>query len=167
MTKDFHHPKPRRYLARKNSHQPRTRNMPELSLFGSNPPPEVAAATIGHWPKKKRAKDHRPFVPPELAGFFPNDRHYEGQRSYDGRPYAKEALRAQITRRNPLETPPPCFFFKQCHTLSEVEKQGKTLCKPCAAKLPGTTYPLRKPSEHPPYASTAEISYAMGERWDF
>jgi hypothetical protein len=47
--------------------------------------------------------------------------------------------------------PAPCFNFGACRRLSEVEHQGKSLCRPCAAKLPGAPYPLRGPSSRPLY----------------
>lgn len=36
-----------------------------------------------------------------------------------------------------------CFYAKVCRNVATLEKQGKTVCRECADRLPGTEYPLR------------------------
>jgi hypothetical protein len=45
--------------------------------------------------------------------------------------------------------PPPCFNWRKCRRHSELEKQGKSLCRPCAAPLAGVEYPLRLGMQRP------------------
>ena len=71
---------------------------------------------------------------------------------------------AGIFARKSAHGPPPCFFFGKCKSRAECEKQGKTLCEACAAKLPGQRYPLRAPSRAPIYGHKDEIFRAMDYR---
>ncbi len=48
----------------------------------------------------------------------------------------------------------PCFYWDSCRRAAEIEKNGKSVCRPCAARLKGVPYPLRGPS--------SLVSY---ERW--
>ena len=57
--------------------------------------------------------------------------------------YAQNA----ITRKRPLDSPPPCFYFGDCKSRAELEKVGKAVCSRCAVRLQGQSYPLRKPGE--------------------
>jgi hypothetical protein len=52
---------------------------------------------------------------------------------------------------------PPCFFHRDCGATAEVEKQGKSVCRPCAGGLAGTAYPLREPSREPLYGKPEEL----------
>lgn len=63
---------------------------------------------------------------------------------YRGRGGWKESYRHPGDRR--LEGPPPCFYAKACGGTSAVEKEGKSVCRSCAARLQGEEYRLRAPS---------------------
>lgn len=41
--------------------------------------------------------------------------------------------------------------------MADVEKQGKSVCRSCAAGLRGTEYPLREPSREPLYWHPNEL----------
>ncbi len=51
----------------------------------------------------------------------------------------------------------PCFFHRDCGGRAEVEKQGKGVCRECAAHLKGNEYPLRKPCRGPLYPNVREL----------
>ncbi len=67
---------------------------------------------------------------------------------------AAEGTRADDGRR-------PCFFFRDCGRLAEVEKQGKAVCRGCARTLVGTEYPLRPPVAAPLYDPEEEAELAV------
>jgi hypothetical protein len=48
---------------------------------------------------------------------------------------------------------PPCFFWHSCRHCAEIEKEGKSVCSACAARLIGRTFPLRAPTLEPLYAN--------------
>jgi hypothetical protein len=52
---------------------------------------------------------------------------------------------------------PPCFFHRDCGGTSEVEKQGKSVCGPCARGMNGAEYSLRKPGREPLYSKVEEL----------
>ena len=57
-----------------------------------------------------------------------------------------------------LEGAPACFYFRVCGRPAELEKQGRTVCRPCAGKLPGVEYELR-PAGYPPlYPTDAHLT---------
>lgn len=56
-----------------------------------------------------------------------------------------------------LEGPPACFYFRTCGRVAELEKQGRTVCRPCAAKLSGLEYELRPASYPPLYPSDTQL----------
>lgn len=55
----------------------------------------------------------------------------------------------------------PCFFWRDCGRLAEVEKQGKAVCRGCARTLAGTEYPLRPPAAAPLYDPEEEAELAV------
>jgi hypothetical protein len=57
---------------------------------------------------------------------------------------------------------PPCFYFEVCGRPSSLEKQGKAVCSPCAARLAGREYPLRPPTRRPLYDSSRAAAKALG-----
>jgi hypothetical protein len=52
-----------------------------------------------------------------------------------------------LTKAPETDTPVPCFHWKFCHHLSELEKDGKSVCRAHAALLHGREYPLRTAKE--------------------
>ena len=160
MPKDRFHPDPRR-IKTSIRHGRKPQHRWTENLFpNSNPPIVIDESDSLEQPDQFDAKldvltETRP------PAHFPAQRAYDRKRSYDGRQYAADMARRKITRKKPLVAPPPCFYFGECKRRAEVEKQGKAVCTSCAGKLRGITYPLRAPQEHPPYASAAELAYAM------
>lgn len=70
---------------------------------------------------------------------------------------AHTALPERVARHWPAdEGRRPCFFWRDCGRLAELEKQGKAVCRPCARGLVGVEYPLRRPSPEPLYDVLAE-----------
>lgn len=57
---------------------------------------------------------------------------------------------------------PPCFFHRDCGGTAEMEKQGKALCRNCAATINGVEYPLRAPSREPLYRVPEELAKQLG-----
>jgi hypothetical protein len=58
-----------------------------------------------------------------------------------------------------------CFrLSKGCASVAAVEKQGKTLCRVCAATLKGQEFPLRPPTRTPLYSSASELCRDLGIR---
>jgi hypothetical protein len=57
---------------------------------------------------------------------------------------------------------PPCFFHRHCGQIAEVEKQGKSLCRPCAAAIAADEFPLRPPAREPLYWSAEELVRQLG-----
>jgi len=57
---------------------------------------------------------------------------------------------------------PPCFYFSACRRHAALEKNGKSLCRACAAHADGREYPLRAPSRQPLYLSDREVAGAVG-----
>ncbi len=55
----------------------------------------------------------------------------------------------------------PCFFWRQCRRPAALEKQGKAVCRECAARLRGLAYPLREPALAPLYANDWEAASAL------
>jgi hypothetical protein len=56
----------------------------------------------------------------------------------------------------------PCFFHRDCGGTAEVEKQGKSVCKGCAARINGSEYPLRKPCREPLYPNVRDLILQLG-----
>ncbi len=63
---------------------------------------------------------------------------------------------SRVAGKNAVETR-PCFFHRDCRGTAEVEKQGKAVCRKCAAGLKGDEYPLRGASREPLYANVREL----------
>jgi hypothetical protein len=57
---------------------------------------------------------------------------------------------------------PPCFFHRRCGNLAVTEKQGKTLCRPCADAIAADEFPLRAPSRDPLYWSADDLVHQLG-----
>jgi len=57
---------------------------------------------------------------------------------------------------------PPCFYFYACRRHAALEKNGKSLCRACAAHAHGREYPLRTPCREPLYLSDREVATALG-----
>jgi hypothetical protein len=55
----------------------------------------------------------------------------------------------------------PCFFWRQCRRAAALEKQGRAVCRECAATLRGLAYPLREPARAPLYADDWEVASAL------
>ena len=55
-----------------------------------------------------------------------------------------------------LEGAPPCFHYRTCGHVAALEKCGKSLCSPCAARYGGAEYPLRAPGNLRMYRLTFE-----------
>jgi hypothetical protein len=62
---------------------------------------------------------------------------------------------------SPLGLAPPCFYFQSCRGYAEIEKNGKSLCHRCAARLRGSEFPLRAPSREPLYSKDRDAAAAM------
>lgn len=58
----------------------------------------------------------------------------------------------------------PCFFHRDCNGTAEMEKQGKAVCRKCAATMNGIEYPLRAPSREPLYRAPEELAKQLGMR---
>ena len=56
----------------------------------------------------------------------------------------------------------PCFHHSACRRTAEVEKNGKSLCRSCAAQVCGREYPLRTPAREPLYSDDREAAEALG-----
>lgn len=65
---------------------------------------------------------------------------------------------------NSLTDAPACFYFRICRNRAGVEKNGKTMCRACAARHPGREFPLRPPSRAPLYGNDRELAVAMDLR---
>jgi hypothetical protein len=59
---------------------------------------------------------------------------------------------------------PACFYFRVCRNRARVEKNGKTMCRACAARCAGREFPLRPPSRAPLYKDDRELAVAMDLR---
>lgn len=57
---------------------------------------------------------------------------------------------------------PPCFFYRRCGHIAEIEKQGKSLCRACAAQIAADEFPLRPPTRDPLYWSAADLVRQLG-----
>ncbi|HVB99013.1 MAG TPA: hypothetical protein VNJ12_06730 [Candidatus Dormibacteraeota bacterium] len=57
--------------------------------------------------------------------------------------------------------PSPCFFHRRCGNTAETEKQGKTLCRPCASEISADEFPLREPTREPLYWSANDLVRQM------
>lgn len=55
---------------------------------------------------------------------------------------------AFVVRSAERDTPAPCFFWKKCRRMSEVEKQGKGVCRECPVAIKGREHPLRTARQH-------------------
>jgi hypothetical protein len=58
-------------------------------------------------------------------------------------------------------SPPPCFYGRVCGGRAALEKQGKSVCTTCAARLKGLAYPLRAPRRAPLYPSDRAAAEAL------
>ncbi len=58
-------------------------------------------------------------------------------------------------------SPPPCFYGRVCGGRATLEKQGKSVCPTCAARLKGIVYPLRAPTHAPLYPSSRALAEAL------
>lgn len=56
----------------------------------------------------------------------------------------------------------PCFY--QCGDEAAVEKQGKSVCRGCAARLKGSEYPLREATREPLCRYPSELVNQLGMR---
>jgi hypothetical protein len=56
----------------------------------------------------------------------------------------------------------PCFFHRRCGNTAAIEKQGKTLCRPCAATIVAEEFPLRPPTREPLYRFTDDLVRQLG-----
>lgn len=56
---------------------------------------------------------------------------------------------------------PPCFYWKSCRRRAELEKGGKSVCRLCAQRMRGFSYPLRLPSREPLYLNAHAAAEAM------
>ena len=65
---------------------------------------------------------------------------------------------------NSLADAPACFYFRICRNCAHIEKDGKTVCRACAARCPGREFPLRPPSRAPLYKDDRELAAAMDLR---
>ncbi len=61
----------------------------------------------------------------------------------------------------PRAGPPPCFNWRLCRRRAELEKGGRSVCRPCAAKMRGQDYPLRQASGEPLYPSGRHAAHAL------
>lgn len=71
----------------------------------------------------------------------------------DGKTSERAGRRSPAIRQSPVpnlsKLPPPCFHWRKCGEQASLEKQGKSLCRQCAARYPGTEYPLRSGRQSP------------------
>ncbi len=58
--------------------------------------------------------------------------------------------------------PSPCYYRRAgCQNASEVEKQGRSVCRACAGFLIGQEYPLRRPTRRPIYPAEHQMREAL------
>lgn len=57
---------------------------------------------------------------------------------------------------------PPCFFHRRCGNTAVMEKQGKTLCRPCGSRIAADEFPLRAPTREPLYWSAQDLVRQLG-----
>ena len=57
--------------------------------------------------------------------------------------------------------PSPCFYWRCCRNLAELEKAGKAVCRACAGRVRGREYPLRSPSRDPLYPALRDAADAL------
>ena len=67
-----------------------------------------------------------------------------------------------MTRQHTVHlSPPPCFYFSSCRSYSELEKQGKSLCRDCASRVNAREYSLRAPTRSSLYRTGRDAAEAM------